>query len=95
MDEYADLIAKLRYLARIYSICENENTNEYKLAVQAADAIEKLKDRVIVRHGQWVEDDISGIIKCSLCDSDAPMETTSGQQYKSSYCQTCGAIMGW
>ena len=39
---YDELIKRLRYLAKIYSICENENTQEYKLAVEAADAIEEL-----------------------------------------------------
>ena len=35
---YEELIKRLRYLAKVYSICENENTQEYKLAVKAADA---------------------------------------------------------
>ena len=39
---YDELIKDLRYLAKVYSICENENTKEYKLAVKAADAIEEL-----------------------------------------------------
>ena len=39
---YDELIKQLRYLAKVYSICENENTQEYKLAVKAADAIEEL-----------------------------------------------------
>ena len=39
---YDELVKDLRYLAKVYSICENENTKEYKLAVEAADAIEEL-----------------------------------------------------
>lgn len=39
---YEDLVKRLRYLAKVYSICENENTQEYKLAVEATDAIEEL-----------------------------------------------------
>ena len=39
---YDELIKQLRYLAKVYSICENENMQEYKLAVKAADAIEEL-----------------------------------------------------
>lgn len=43
---YEELIKRLRYLANVYSICENENTNEYRLAVQAADAIEELQKQL-------------------------------------------------
>jgi len=39
---YDELVKRLRYLAKVYSICDNENTNEYRLAIEAADAIEKL-----------------------------------------------------
>lgn len=39
---YDELIMRLRYLAKVYSICENENMQEHKLAVEAADAIEEL-----------------------------------------------------
>lgn len=39
---YEELVKDLRYLAKVYSICENENTKEYNLAVKAADAIEEL-----------------------------------------------------
>ena len=42
---YDELIEQLRYMAKIYSICENENTNEYKLSLQAADAIEDLQGK--------------------------------------------------
>ena len=43
---YDELIEQLRHMAKIYSICENENTNEYKLSLQAADAIEDLQKRL-------------------------------------------------
>ena len=43
--------------------------------------------------GEWITDDLSGIISCSRCGNDAPMETTGGRQYKSKFCQTCGADM--
>ena len=42
---YDELIEQLRNMAKIYSICENENTNEYKLSLQAADAIEDLQGK--------------------------------------------------
>ena len=43
--------------------------------------------------GEWITDDLSGIIYCSRCGNAAPMETTGGRQYKSKFCQTCGADM--
>ena len=39
---YEDLINQLRFLAKVYSNCERENTMEYMLAVDAANAIEEL-----------------------------------------------------
>lgn len=42
---YEDLIKELRYLEKIYSICGNTSTKEYKLAVDAADAIEELQGK--------------------------------------------------
>lgn len=42
---YEDLIKELRYLEKVYSICGNTSTKEYKLAVEAADAIEELSKR--------------------------------------------------
>lgn len=42
MTMYEDLVKKLRYLATVYKVCGNESTNEYRLAVEAADAIEEL-----------------------------------------------------
>ena len=43
--------------------------------------------------GEWITDDLSGIISCSRCGNDAPMETTGGGQYKSKFCPDCGADM--
>jgi len=43
--------------------------------------------------GHWIEDDFTGIIKCSICDNDAPISTTSGEQYCSNYCPNCGVKM--
>lgn len=43
--------------------------------------------------GEWITDDLSGMIYCSRCGNAAPMETTGGRQYKSKFCQTCGAEM--
>ena len=56
----------------------------YDLGLTAADVAP-------ARPGQWIEDDISGIIKCSLCGNDAPLDTTGGGQYKSRFCPSCGA----
>ena len=49
---YEDLIKNLRYLAKVYSICENENMQEYKLTVEAADAIEVLSK--MEKTTQWI-----------------------------------------
>lgn len=43
---YEALIKELRYLAKVYSICENTNTKEYRLAVDAAYAIEELSRKI-------------------------------------------------
>ena len=43
--------------------------------------------------GEWYVDDLTGIIKCNLCDNDAPINTVSGEQYKANFCQHCGAKM--
>lgn len=45
------------------------------------------------QRGQWFEEEITKIIKCSLCDNDAPISTVSGAQYESKYCPSCGAKM--
>ena len=47
MTDYNELIKALRHMEKIYSICENENTNEYRLSVQAADAIEELQAQLM------------------------------------------------
>lgn len=39
---YEELVKDLQNLAKVYSICEKENTQEYQLAVRAANAIEEL-----------------------------------------------------
>ena len=44
---YEEIIKNLRYLAKVYSICGNENTQEYKLAVEAADAIEHMQKTIL------------------------------------------------
>ena len=40
--DYEELIEQLRCFAVVYKISGNENTTEYRLAVKAADAIERL-----------------------------------------------------
>ena len=46
-----------------------------------------------VRHGRWIVDDITGLVKCSICKNDAPLDTTGGGQWHSPICPTCGAKM--
>lgn len=41
--DYEKLICDLKDLATVYKLTGQENTNEYRLATQAADAIAKLQ----------------------------------------------------
>lgn len=50
-------------------------------------------DVVPVRHGRWIVDDFTGIIKCSECDNNAPLDTTGGGQWRSPFCPLCGSLM--
>ena len=59
MTDYNELIKALRHMEKIYSICENENTNEYRLSVQAADAIEELQGQI----DGWIEQERKALIK--------------------------------
>ena len=51
---------------------------------------EKYRKRCI---GRWFKDDFTKILKCNMCGNDAPIHTTSGEQYEAKYCQSCGAKM--
>lgn len=57
----------------------------------------KVKEGEVVldfrKHAHWNEDDWSKIIECSECRGAAPIDITSGAQYKSNFCQSCGAVM--
>ena len=68
---YEELVKDLRYLAKVYSICENENTKEYKLAVKAADAIEELLKSAKAMH-TWIflnsVDEQDAYDECGLSD---------------------------
>lgn len=68
---YDELIKDLRYLAKVYSICENENTKEYDLAVKAADAIETLLKAAKAMH-TWIflnsGDEQAAYDECGLSD---------------------------
>ena len=82
-----------------FNIPKGENTFAYgfrmrdgkyvRLTVESSD--EPLQPER--KDGKWITDDLSGIISCSRCGYDAPMETTGGGQYKSKFCPTCGAKM--
>ena len=78
----ADAFENCRYCTCL----DSEQIDEILDNIPAADVVP-------VRHGRWIEDDISGIVRCSFCDNDAPGDTTGGGQYKSPYCQSCGALM--
>lgn len=42
---------------------------------------------------EWVVDDFTGIIDCKKCHTAAPIDITSGEQYRSSFCPGCGLAM--
>lgn len=43
--------------------------------------------------GEWIIDDWSKIIECNKCRGQAPIDITSGEQYRSNFCPICGADM--
>ena len=43
--------------------------------------------------GEWTVDDWSKIIECNKCRGQAPIDVTSGEQYRSNFCPICGADM--
>lgn len=43
--------------------------------------------------GEWIVDDWSKIVECNKCRGQAPIDVTSGEQYRSNYCPICGADM--
>ena len=44
---YENLIVELRNMAKVYKLCGQEKTTEYRLATQAADAIEDLVKKML------------------------------------------------
>ena len=57
---YEDLIKELRYLEKVYRICGNTSTKEYKLATDAADAIEELQSLLYLMksNADWLSEKI-------------------------------------
>ena len=91
MAEYIEREAVVQYLLKCadgYSYIETPTEQTIKAinAIPAADVVP-------VRHGRWIVDDITGLVKCSECDNDAPLDTTGGGQWRSPFCQSCGAKM--
>lgn len=78
---YEELAKKLRYLASVYSICGNENTNEYRLAVEAADAIEDLSKML----DEEVE--INTALECNM-PVWIPVSERLPEEYKYVLCKT-------
>ena len=80
-------------IARIkeHKIIHNMNEPRAIFISEALDmAIEALERQ---KTGYWIEDDFTGIVKCSICNNDAPISTVSGEQYCNDYCSNCGAKM--
>lgn len=69
---YDELVQELRYLAKVYSICQNENTQEYRLAVKAADAIEHLVHIVMELENELgIYDELPMVDQTTPCDTCA------------------------
>ncbi len=69
-------------------VCINLDLNCERIATAVPAA-----DVAPVRHGRWIVDDITGLITCSECKNDAPLDTTGGGQWCSPFCHSCGAKM--
>ena len=67
------------------------------LKIEAAAAIEKLSAREnfadTVLMAKWIKDEMSGLLYCSHCGTEAPLDTTGPTQYQSKFCPGCGAYM--
>ena len=44
-------------------------------------------------YAEWVAEEITNRIKCSLCGMEACASQASGEQVKTRFCPHCGAIM--
>lgn len=90
MAEYIEKQAAIEaicFLCAEVNICGNScDTTDRIRKIPPADV------RPVVR-GEWIADGISGILKCTRCDNDAPLCTTGGGQYESYFCPSCGADM--
>ena len=86
----AEYISRESAIVRACKVIQNDF-----IAFAVKDAIKAIPaaDVVPVRHGRWIVDDITGLVKCSECDNDAPLDTTGGGQWRSPFCHLCGAIM--
>ena len=89
-------IDALRNLARDYFSVFDERYNVFLDTLCKADkAIRALPSVQPERKtGKWIVDALAdNIYRCSECGIDAPVEPTGGTEYKSNYCQNCGADM--
>ena len=67
---------------------------EIKAYTDIANGIKGMPTIEERKTGKWVVDDIAeNIFRCSICGADAPVDSTSGCEYKSRYCPNCGADM--
>lgn len=97
---YDELIKSLRNYAEVYKLTDNENTQEYVLLTEAANAIEDLEKRLERKKGKWEECEVIDIEdttieevqsqRCSVCERYL---TTPYSYYFEPYnfCPNCGA----
>ena len=60
---------------------------------QMQEIVDKVLASIERPQGEWVVDDWSKIIECNKCRGQAPIDITSGEQYRSNFCPICGANM--
>ena len=78
---YDELIKSLRNYAEVYKLIGNENTQEYVLLTEAANAIEDLEKRSERKKGKWEE--------CKVID----IEDTTIEEVQSQRCSVCGKYL--
>lgn len=95
MAEYIEREAVLDYIDHMPSELTSDGRRmirRIRLTEYIADSI-PAADVVPVRHGRWIVEDFTELVKCSECDNDAPLDTTGGGQWRSPFCPLCGAKM--
>ena len=78
-----EISKKIEEDTELWCICEMA-----KMYMQGVRPVYPVKHK-----GEWIVDDWSKIIECNKCRGQAPIDITSGEQYRSNFCPICGADM--